>query len=99
MLQINNKQGIIEIEGNLVSTNSKSLKSHFESLFKTEKKIILSLEKLNNIDNSGVNCISSIYKMAANSNIIFYVIGKTNQNISKSIKNTKLNYIIKQDFL
>ncbi len=99
MLQINNTQGIIEIEGNLASTNSKKLKSHFENLFLTDSRIILNIGKLNSIDNSGINCIVNLYKKAAKNNIIFYVIGKTNNNISKSIKNTKLNYVVKQDFI
>lgn len=99
MLLINHSQGIVEIEGNLASTNSKNLTAHFEALFSTESKIVLSLNKLNSIDHSGVNCIINLYKKAIKNNIIFYVIGKTNKKISKSLKNKKLKPIIKQDLL
>ena len=99
MLHINYTQGIFEIEGNLASSNSKNLKSHFESLFNTKSKVVLSLDKLNSIDTSGINCIVNLYKKAAKSNIIFYVIGKTNKKISNVIKNSRLNYVVKNDFL
>jgi anti-anti-sigma factor len=99
MLKINYKQGIFEVEGNLASSNSKNLKKHFETLFNNKSKIVLSLDKLNSIDNSGINCIANLYKKAAKSNIIFYVIGKTNKKISKAIKNSKLNYVVKHDFI
>ena len=99
MIQINYNQGVFEVKGNLRSTNSKSLKNHFESLFKNKSKVVLSLDKLNSIDNSGINCIVNLYKKAAKNNMIFYVIGKTNKKISKAIKNSKLNYVVKNDYL
>ena len=99
MLQINSTQGITEVIGNLESVNSKNLKTHFESLFKTEERIILSLDKLVSIDNSGINCIINLYKKASKNNIIFYVIGKTNKKIEKKIQNTKLNYVVKADYI
>jgi anti-anti-sigma factor len=99
MLQINYQQGIFEIKGNLASSNSKNLKKHFETLFNNKTKVVLSLDKLNSIDNSGINCIVNLYKKAAKSNIIFYVIGKTNKKIAKAIKNSKLNYVVKHDFI
>jgi len=99
MLQINYTQGIFEIKGDLASTNSKNLKSHFESLFNTKSKVVLSLGKLNSIDTSGVNCIVNLYKKAAKSNIIFYVIGKSNKRIYNAIESTKLRYVVKPDFL
>ena len=99
MLHINCTQGIFEIEGDLASSNSKSLKSHFESLFITNSEVILNLGKLNSIDTSGVNCIVNLYKKAAKSNIIFYVIGKTNKKIYDAIENTRLSYVVKSDFL
>jgi len=99
MLQINYTQGMFEIEGDLASSNSKNLRSHFESLFNTKSKVILSLEKLNSIDISGINCIVNLYKKAARNNIIFYVIGKSNKKISNAINTSKLNYVVKNDFL
>lgn len=99
MLHINCTQGIFEIEGDLASSNSKNLKSHIESLFISKSKVVLSLGKLNSIDISGVNCIVNLYKKAAKSNIIFYVIGKTNKRISTALNNTKLSYVVKSDFL
>ncbi|NQY29890.1 MAG: STAS domain-containing protein [Flavobacteriaceae bacterium] len=88
---------MFEIEGNLASSNSKKLNSHFEFLFNTKSKVVLSLDNLNSIDTSCINCIVNLYKKAAKSNVIFYVIGKTNKKISNAIK--KLNYVVKSDFL
>lgn len=99
MLLINYNQGIFEIEGDLASENSKSLRLHFESMFKKDSKIVLSLDKLNRIDTSGVNCIVDLYKKAAKKNKVFYVIGKTNKRIAKALKETRLSYIVRNDFL
>lgn len=99
MLHINCTQGIFEIKGDLSSGNSKSLKSHFESLFITNSEVVLSLGKLNSIDTSGINCIVNLYKKAAKSNIIFHVIGKTNKKIHTALENTRLRYVVKSDFL
>ena len=99
MLQINYSQGLFEIEGSLNAENSASLKKHFETYFRSNDKAVLNLDKLKKIDISGVNCLVNLYKKAIRNNKIFYAVGKSNKNISKVIKNSKLNYIVRNDFL
>ena len=99
MLQINYNQGIYEIKGKLSSQNSKSLKSHFENVLNIKKELIISLDKLQKIDVTGINAIMSLYRNALQKNKVFYVIGKTNDKISEKISNSKLKYIVKSDFL
>lgn len=99
MLQINYTQGIFEVEGKLLAENSYSLKRHFEMMLKESKKIVLSLDKLESIDVSGINSIISLYKNAIKQNKIFYVIGKGNRKIAKALNIPKLRYIVRNDFL
>ena len=99
MLQINYSQGIFEIEGKLAAENVKSLKHHVETLLNAGKDVILSLDKLEKIDASGINVISNLYKKAIRNNKIFYVIGRDNKKIAKALKRPKLRYIVRRDIL
>ena len=99
MLQINYRQGIYEVKGKLSAQNSKSLKMHFENLLNIKSELVISLDKLQNIDTSGINTIISLYKNALRDNKILYIIGKTDEHINNSIAKSKLKYIVKSDFI
>ena len=74
MLQIKCTQGITEVIGSLESVNSKSLKNHFEYLFKTEERIILSLDKLIKIATSDLfseNILEARNERKANTGNVF----------------------------
>lgn len=99
MLQINYNQGIYEVNGKLVNENSNNLKNYFKALLSTKNDIIINLDKLSNIDHSGIKAIHDIYKNAIRNNKILYVVGKTNAKINDKIAKSSLKYIIKSDFI
>ncbi len=96
-LQITNNQGIFEINGSIVAENAKSLQHHFEQLLFTKDKVILSVDFVNKIDNSGVNALTNLYKRAMKSNKVFYIIGKENNKVKNAFG--KVNYMLRSDFV
>jgi ABC-type transporter Mla MlaB component len=69
---ITNNERTFEINGELNSQNVISLQNHFKILLSFSKKITISLNKLNTIDKSAVNAISSLYEMALAKNKVFF---------------------------
>ena len=58
-VQITYFGGVYEISGLLNTQNGESLKNHFENLMDHSKGIVLSLNKIIDIDASSVNIIAS----------------------------------------
>jgi len=94
-LSITNNHGIFEINGSIIAENAKSLQLHFEQLLFSQDQVILSVDYVENIDNSGVSALTNLYKRAMKSNKIFYIIGKENEKVKKAFG--KVNYILRQD--
>lgn len=99
MLQINNTNGVFEVKGSLVAENSGNLRNYFELLLQHKENIVLSLDKIESMDASGIHTIISLYKKAIQTNKVFSIIGKSNKKISKALNISKLKYIVKNDFL
>ncbi|MBQ0733836.1 STAS domain-containing protein [Aquimarina celericrescens] len=96
-LQITNNQGVFEINGNIISENSKSLQSHFEQLLHKTDSVFISVDNVKKIDVSGINVLTKLYKSAMKNNKIFFIIGKENEVVKKAFG--KVNYILRSDFL
>lgn len=95
-LQITNNHGIFEINGSLMNKNTLSLESHFRQLMNHNERIVISLEKVKNIDTYGVRVLTNLYKNAIKSNKVFYIIGKENNKVKNAFG--KVNYILRNDF-
>lgn len=89
-VQITYFGGVYEISGLLNTQNGESLKNHFEALMNHSKGMVLSLNKVVDIDSSSVNVISYLYRRAEKSNTLFYIIGKENQKVKELF--SALNY-------
>ncbi len=96
-LRITNNYGIIEITGNIVGENIRSLKKHFEQLLTKSDQIILSVDHVNKIDASGVQMLTTLYKNAMKRNKVFCIIGKENKNIKDAFGH--VSYILRSDFV
>jgi anti-anti-sigma regulatory factor len=89
-IQITYDGGVYEIKGLLNAQNGKSLKNHFEVLMNHSKGMVLSLNKVVDIDSSSVNIISDLYRKAQKNDTLFYIIGKENQKVKELF--SALNY-------
>lgn len=99
MLQITQTQGILEVKGSLMAENVNSLSSHLNVLLQKGKDVVLSLDKLDAMDQSGMMAIAKLYKQAIKNNKIFYVIGKSNKKIASIVANPIMRYVIREDRL
>jgi len=82
-LSITKQSGIFELEGELTPCNMASLTSYFELLIDRTQYVKLSINKIKDLDNSGVQFISSLYRKSVESNKVFFIVNITNK---KSIK-------------
>lgn len=89
-VQITYFGGVYEISGLLNTQNGESLKNHFESLMNHSKGMVLSLNKVVDIDSSSVNVILYLHRRAEKSDTLFYIIGKKNKKVKELFR--VLNY-------
>jgi anti-anti-sigma regulatory factor len=93
-IQINYDGGVYEINGLLNSQNGASLKNHFENLMDHSKGIVLSLNKVVDIDASSANIIASLQKRARIADKMFYIIGMKNNKVNSLFTALNLNEIL-----
>jgi len=93
-LQITNNNGILEIVGDLNAQNSNSLKNYLEACINYSSFIIISLNKVSEIEKGAFDVIISLYKKALSKNKVFYIIGRENQKVIHLFETEKLNYLL-----
>ena len=93
-LQITYSAGVYEINGMLISKNGITLKSHIEALMECSKGIVLSLNKVLEIDGEAVKSIMSLYEKARRNDKMFYIIGMKNKKVSEKFSSLNLNDIL-----
>jgi anti-anti-sigma regulatory factor len=93
-LQITYRAGVYEIKGMLISKNDNTLKSHIEALMECSKGIVLSLNKVLEIDVEAVKSLMSLYEKARRNDKMFYIIGMKNKKVSDKFSSLNLNDIL-----
>jgi len=96
-LKITNNHGIFEINGKLINKNALSLQHHFRQLLNQSEKVVVSLEKVRQIDTYGVRVLTNLHKTAMKNNKIFCVIGGDQENIRQAFGS--VNYVLRSDFV
>ena len=74
-----------------------SLQQHFRQLLNQSEKVVISLEKVKQIDTYGVRVLTNLHKMAMKNNKIFCVIGGDQKNIRQAFGSA--NYVLRSDFV
>ena len=93
-IQIKYESGVYEINGLLNSQNGVSLQHHFENLLDHSKGIVLSLNKVLDIDASSVNIIAALQKQAQKADKMFYIVGMKNNKVNSLFTALNLNEIL-----
>lgn len=93
-IQIKYEAGVYEINGLLHSQNGESLKNHFENLMDYSKGIVLSLNKVADMDISSANIIAALQKRARIADKMFYIIGMKNNKVNSLFTALNLNEIL-----
>lgn len=93
-IQIQYDGGVYEINGLLNAQNGASLKNHLETLIEHSLGIVISLNKVLDIDCSSVNIIASLQKKALLSDKMFFIIGMKNKKVNDQFTELDLNNIL-----
>ena len=75
------------------------LKKHFEVFSKDPNGIILNLDYVSTIEESGAYTLEQIYLDFMRNNKIIQIIGRENKGIAQTMKATKTSYILIDDHL
>jgi anti-anti-sigma regulatory factor len=93
-IQITYNAGVYEINGMLIAQNDNVLKSHIEALLDYSRGIVLSLNKVLEIDIEAVKSIAALYEKAQRNDKMFYIIGMKNKIVSERFSSLNLNDIL-----
>lgn len=82
-IQIKYDGGVYEIKGLLNAQNGESLRSHLEVIMQQSKGLVLSLNKVLDLDSNAVTIISELHRKASLSDTLFYIIGRQNKKVNE----------------
>lgn len=80
-LQIFKKNGNFQLCGNLNTSTTRSFIIHFEHLINTLKIVTVNIEKLNEIDASGVEALKTLIAISLRGNSTLSIIGNGSKDI------------------
>ena len=96
-LEIKEDKGFFEITGRVTSQNLPALKVYFESLLELNDTMLISIEKVEEMDSSAAHFFESLYRGAATQNKVVTIIGQHNEGVSKIMEATNTAYILSSD--
>ncbi|QXP72555.1 hypothetical protein H0I31_02300 [Tenacibaculum sp. AHE15PA] len=80
-LQISNKKGIFHLKGKINCSTVKSFITHFEHYISRNKKTIINIDKIKEIDSDGLNGIKKLMKIALRNKNKFFTVGRGARDI------------------
>ncbi len=88
---------MLQVIGELQSSNSNILINHFQKFLFEVDSIILSLENVSFLDHSSAYSLEQLYQDFARSNRIIQIIGRSNKEIMDTFIETNTSYILSND--
>lgn len=96
-LEIKENRGIFEIIGRITSQNVNALRVYFNSVMELNDSIVISIEKVLEMDSSAAHFFETLYKEAALNNKVVSIVGRENEEVTKIMAATKTDYILSSD--
>ena len=96
-LEIQENRGLFEISGRITSQNVGALKVYFDSIFETQDIIVVSIEKVEEMDASAALFFEKLYKDVASQHKVLSIVGKQNKDIAAVMNATGTDYILSSD--
>ncbi len=96
-LEIKENQGFFEIIGRVTSQNVNVLRAYFDSVLEQNDSIVISIEKVVEMDSGAAHLFEEIYKEAPSNKKVVSIIGRQNKEISKIMEATNTDYILSTD--
>lgn len=96
-LEIKENRGFFEIIGKVTSQNINVLRAYFDSVLEQNDSIVISIEKVVEMDSSAAHLFEALYKEAPSNKKVVSIIGRQNKEISKIMEATNTDYILSTD--
>ncbi|WP_350290570.1 STAS domain-containing protein [uncultured Croceitalea sp.] len=93
-LQISEARGVFSVFGKLNKGNANILKRHMTNFLNATEKVILNLERVEQIDEIAARTLESLYRNALQNNTILIILGKQNEKIVSTLEATNTAYIL-----
>ena len=96
-LEIKENRGFFEVIGRVTSQNVNVLRAYFDSVLEQNDSIVISIEKVVEMDSSAAHLLEALYKEAPSNKKVVSIIGRQNKEISKIMEATNTDYILSTD--
>lgn len=93
-LQISEARGVFSVFGKLNRGNANILKRHMSGFISATEKVILNLERVEQIDEMAAHTLESLYRNALQNNTVLIILGKQNEKIIHTLEATNTSYIL-----
>ncbi len=96
-LEIKENGGFFEIIGRVTAQNVTALRVYFNAVLERNDTMVISVEKVKEMDPSVALFFESLYRDAAKQNKVLTIIGRQNDEVSRIMQATKTAYILGTD--
>lgn len=97
-LQITNRKGTYEINGNLTKENISLVKDQFNYLLDHYEEVIMCLKQVQQMDVNAITVLKTLYYKANKRGKVLFVLGKENKKIKEVFKQTQTTYLFRNDY-
>jgi anti-anti-sigma regulatory factor len=85
-LTITQQDNTVTLEGALNTNTLSSFRNHFNVILKSNKEVTLDMDKVTEMDASGMHALKEMYTNAIHSNNIFFVVGSCCKDVYEDFK-------------
>ncbi len=96
-LEILENHGLFEISGSVTSQNLGVLKVYFDSVFESHDVVVLSIEKVVEMDSTAALFFEKLYREVAVNQKVLSIVGRENMDIAEIMSLTGTDYILSSD--
>ncbi|MCL6267153.1 STAS domain-containing protein [Flagellimonas myxillae] len=96
-LEIRENRGILEILGKVSTQHLGALNSYFNAVLEREESIVVSLERVTELDSSAAQFFEKLYRSSARQNKVVSLIGRQNRALMEILNTTNSDYILSSD--
>ncbi|WP_190810941.1 STAS domain-containing protein [Flagellimonas sp. S3867] len=96
-LEIKEHRGIFEIFGKVTTQHVGALNSYFNHIMEQHDNIVVSLERVTELDSASAHFFEKLYQKSARQNKVVSLIGRQNSCVTEILNATKTNYILSPD--
>ncbi len=96
-LEIRENHGLFEISGSVTTHNLGVLKVYFDSVFESHEIVVLSIEKVVEMDATAALFFEKLYREVAENQKVLSIVGRENIDIADIMSLTGTDYILSSD--